>query len=90
MISPFWIGLDITANNISITLTFERLTLNALSPQNSVANFNGVYSSFPNYCNPQSSFLIERQLLPNEFINLCNNHDSQILINFMNEIYNHL
>jgi len=90
MIIPFWIGLDINNNNTSVTLTFERVTLNALSPQNTIANFTGVYSLFPNHCNSQSSFLIERQLIPNEFNNLCNNDDPQILINFLNEIYNNL
>jgi hypothetical protein len=71
-------------------LTFERLTLNAFSPQNSVANFNGVYSLFPKHCNAKSGFLIERQLIQNEFNNLCNNKNPQILINFINEIYSNL
>jgi len=90
LIIPFWIGLDINKNNTSVTLMFERVTLNTLLPQNNIANFSGVCSLVPKHCNAQSSSLIERQLVSSKFKDLCDNHNPQILSDFMDEIFNNL
>lgn len=84
---PFWIGLDIVKNSTSVTIAFERATLNVHSLVSNVANLSpAVHSVFPGHCNPQSSFFIERQLEPTEFSNLCGNHDPKILSDFINEV----
>jgi len=87
VIVPFWIGLDITNNGTQVTLIFERATLNALSPNNQVNSMSGSHSVFPAYCNHQSSVLLERQLVPTDFTQLCNSENPQILADFLNEVF---
>jgi len=83
---PFWIGLDIAKSSTSVTIAFERATLNALSLLGNVINLHGVHSVLPGYCNSPNCVLIERQLEPTEFSNLCGNHNPQILRDFMDEV----
>jgi len=83
---PFWIGLDISKNVTQVTLTFERATLNALSPNNQVSSLPGIHSEFPNYSKHQSTVFLERRLVQTEFTQLCNSENPQILADFLNEV----
>jgi len=87
-IIPFWIGLDINKSDTFVTITFERATLKALSLDNNVVNLTGNYSLLPVHCKTQKSFFIERQLVKKEYVNLCKNHNPQIISDFMDEIFN--
>jgi len=87
---PFWIGLDITKNNLAVSITFERNLLNILFPKNQVVTMVGVHSIIPKHCNVKRNFFIVRQLITSDFNKLCKNHNPQILIDFLNEVFSFL
>jgi len=85
---PFWIGLDIRENNTFISLTFENKLFNTLFKNFNLVNFNSNYSSLQKNANQNS--LIEIQLIQKNFKDICDNNDSQILSDFMNDIFSKL